>query len=590
MRLAIALQLSLSALCSTLAFFDGGLGAVLPEPAAVNCQWSRWSEWSSCDPCTKSRRRSRGIEAFGQFDGESCMESIGDRQACQPSESCLTPTPYPCKQSEFRCTTELQTCIRKRLECNGDYDCEDGSDEDCEPTRTPCGASVFENNEQGRTAGYGINILGADPRRNPFNNDYFNGRCDRARNPYTGKYDRLPWNVGVLQYETLVEETASKEIYEDTYSIVKEMLKETTFKVDAGFSFKFTATEPSLANTTIGAEAGAEFSKKNVLKEVTEYSVIKNKSFMRVKGRVQLSTYRMRSRELNVAEEFLIHVRSLPVVYEKGIYFAFLEDYGTHYTKIGKSGGEYELIYILNQDAIKAKNMTQRGVQTCVKAGISADFGFPTGGSATAHVRPEYCDNPTNTQTATAEGKALVDKVMTSVKGGTLETAVTMRAQLNREGVMNIDAYRNWARSIADVPALINSEAEPIYNLIPLDTPDANNRISNLKRAIEEYVAEYNICKCKPCQNGGTLALIDGKCICMCTGQFEGLACQNYRADKAANQAGQRPTVLQEGNWSCWGPWSPCSGGKHSRTRHCRTDGLSETVKCRGEATSEEYC
>lgn len=72
--------------------------------------------------------------------------------------------------------------------------------------------------------------------------------------------------------------------------------------------------------------------------------------------------------------------------------------------------------------------------------------------------------------------------------------------------------------------------------LIPVDTPDANSRITNLKRAIEDYVAEYNICKCKPCQNGGTLALIDGKCICMCSGEFEGLACQNFKADKAQHQ------------------------------------------------------
>lgn len=77
---------------------------------------------------------------------------------------------------------------------------------------------------------------------------------------------------------------------------------------------------------------------------------------MRVKGQVQLSTYRMRSHLLRVAEEFLQHVRSLPLEYEKGVYFAFLEDYGTHYTRNGKSGGEYELVYVLNQDTIKAKS------------------------------------------------------------------------------------------------------------------------------------------------------------------------------------------------------------------------------------------
>ena len=81
-----------------------------------------------------------------------------------------------------------------------------------------------------------------------------------------------------------------------------------------------------------------------------------NKSFMRVKGRVQLSTYRMRSRDFKMAGEFLEHVESLPLEYEKGIYYAFMEDYGTHYTKNGKSGGEYELIYVLDQDTIKAKS------------------------------------------------------------------------------------------------------------------------------------------------------------------------------------------------------------------------------------------
>lgn len=79
---------------------------------------------------------------------------------------------------------------------------------------------------------------------------------------------------------------------------------------------------------------------------------------MRVKGKVQLSTYRMRSRELKVADEFLVHVKSLPLQYEKGIYFAFLEDYGTHYTKNGKTGGEYELIYVLDHHTIKQRSMS----------------------------------------------------------------------------------------------------------------------------------------------------------------------------------------------------------------------------------------
>lgn len=71
--------------------------------------------------------------------------------------------------------------------------------------------------------------------------------------------------------------------------------------------------------------------------------------------------------------------------------------------------------------------------------------------------------------------------------------------------------------------------------LVPLDLPGANEKISNMKRAINEYIAEYSVCKCKPCHNGGTLTLLDGKCICLCSNLFEGEACQNFKGDNAKN-------------------------------------------------------
>lgn len=79
--------------------------------------------------------------------------------------------------------------------------------------------------------------------------------------------------------------------------------------------------------------------------------------------------------------------------------------------------------------------------------------------------------------------------------------------------------------------------------VIPLDMPGANSKISNLKQAMQDYVAEYNVCKCRPCHNGGTLALLDGKCICMCPYQFEGLSCQNFKADKAQHPGKSVPTL-----------------------------------------------
>lgn len=74
-----------------------------------------------------------------------------------------------------------------------------------------------------------------------------------------------------------------------------------------------------------------------------------------MKGKVQLGTYRLRSRSLEFSETFLDDVDALPAEYEKGQYFGFLEDYGTHYTKNGRSGGEYEFIYVLNSKVLTQK-------------------------------------------------------------------------------------------------------------------------------------------------------------------------------------------------------------------------------------------
>ena len=82
-------------------------------------------------------------------------------------------------------------------------------------------------------------------------------------------------------------------------------------------------------------------------------------------------------------------------------------------------------------------------------------------------------------------------------------------------------------------------QPEPIYTIIPLDMPDVNARVALLKRAIADYVAEYNVCKCKPCQNGGTVALVDAECLCLCPHMFQGLACQNFKPE-GANVNGER--------------------------------------------------
>lgn len=51
----------------------------------------------------------------------------------------------------------------------------------------------------------------------------------------------------------------------------------------------------------------------------------------------------------------------------------------------------------------------------------------------------------------------------------------------------------------------------------------------NLKRALDEYMMEFNACRCGPCQNNGEPVLIYSSCVCECQAGSQGAACENTR-------------------------------------------------------------
>uniref|UniRef100_A0A8C5AXD0 Complement component C9 n=1 Tax=Gadus morhua TaxID=8049 RepID=A0A8C5AXD0_GADMO len=361
MKAGNALLLRFYGLCLTLTCFGHGKRVQHPEPQPVDCLYSSWSAWTLCDPCTNERQRSRGIEEFGQFRGQPCRESLSESAECITEVTCAPTATTGCPAAHFQCGSGA--CIKQRLVCNHDFDCEDQIDEDaCDRmSRKPCSTRTEETPGDGWRAamGQGINILGSTPPKTVFYNGYFGGVCQIASGI------RLPWNVAGFNLETHSVKKVTSDIYESSHQLVLELLSGTAYH--GGLSIR---SNPLL-----------ETSSRN------ETLALESKKFVRFDGKLQWATYRLRPRDLRVADGFTKDVKSLPVEYDKGSYFNFIEDYGTHYTRSGKLGGEYNLIYVLNVNEIMQRNLTDAALLECLK-----DFGFNLGVGATGNAKTSSCN------------------------------------------------------------------------------------------------------------------------------------------------------------------------------------------------------
>ncbi|XP_067885226.1 complement component C9-like [Heterodontus francisci] len=548
-------------------------------PAKIACELSSWGQWSSCQPCKGLKYRSRDIIRFGQFGGRTCTDILSDEETCPVSGNCEEP-PVNCG-SNFQC--DSGRCISRRLKCNDDNDCGDYSDEDnCESFRSPCKKDI-EPLEIGQIAGSGVNMFGMEPRRSPFNNKFYNGQCDKVYDGNRRTNFRLPWNIITFYYQPRAEQAITTEVYESSSDVVTKIIEESTSNFNIGFSLRINAGK-------LNVSTGSSYNNNRTrnLDILMSHNYSEHNEYFRIKGQIQLAKFKMRTNRYELDEDFIIDLKNLPTEYDKGVYFKILEDYGTHYTSSGTLGGDYQMVYVLDKSEMVKEYVTNEHVKECL--GFNYNFNLQqsiirdqnlTGIEIKENLNTDKCDKVTKAFTSLKREKPLIKDVLSFVTGGDTVFLTKLNLLLSeRNKPVDASVYIDWASTLIHSATLVRQQAVPIYSLVPATMRDAWVIRQNLERAIHDYEAEYSVCKCAPCRNGGTVILLDGQCRCLCSNKFQGLACETPKLQHKG-KAG-----YTDGQWSCW---SSCNNSQRVRTRQCLGTQGGGAV-CQGENESTRYC
>ncbi|NWR38170.1 CO6 protein, partial [Tachuris rubrigastra] len=536
------------------------------QTCPINCQLGDFGPWSECDPCIKKQFRTRTLLRPSQFGGQTCTEPLVDSRPCFPTKLCKI-VEVDCK-NKFQC--ESGRCISKTLECNGENDCGDNSDEkNCGRKKTVCNRK-YESIPSVQLMGSGFHILAGESRGEVLGNSFNGGQCTTVKRNETRKRYRVPANLEAVSFQVIDEEDdVSSDFYKD--------LTPLSDGASASGSFTHDSRKSSGIPILFSKKTRVQVTSSSSFKKAIKASYEKNSNFIRVHKVISVANFTMKESDLHLSDVFLKALNHLPLEYNYALYSRIFDDFGTHYYTSGKMGGSYDLLYQYSSEELQNSGLSIDESTECVRTETTRRVLFFKKKKVSTRCI-------TNRMTVTHEGSILEssERSISLVKGGRSEYAAAL-AWEKKGAFPGHTVFTNWLESTKDNPVVIDFEVSPIVDLVR-NVPCAVTKRRNLRRALREYVGRFDPCQCAPCPNNARPVLSGTECLCLCQAGTYGQNCET--------RAPGYKSVAVDGRWGCWSEWSSCDASfKTRRTRECNNPSPMNGGKpCEGEREEVEDC
>ncbi|NWV65460.1 CO6 protein, partial [Malurus elegans] len=532
----------------------------------INCQLGDFGPWSECDPCVKKQFRTRPLLRPSQFGGEDCTEPLVDSRPCIPTKICNI-VEVNCK-NKFQC--ESGRCISKSLECNGENDCGDNSDErDCARKKSVC-HRMYEPIPGVQLMANGFHILSGESRGEVLGNSFNGGKCTTVKGNVARKFYRLPANVEAVSFQVTDDEDDVKSDFYKDLTPLSNVVSDSSSSDHRGERH---SGIPILFSKNKKVQVTSSSSFKKAVKASRE----KNSNFIRVHKVISVSNFTMKQSNLQLSDVFLKALNHLPLEYNYALYSRIFEDFGTHYYTSGKLGGSYDILYQYSSEKLQTSGLTIDESKECVRTETSWRVLFWKKTKVSTKCTA-------NKMTEKHEGSILqsAEQSISLVKGGRSEYAAAL-AWEKKGAFPGNKIFQEWLESAKDNPVVIDFAVSPIVELVR-NVPCAVTKRQHLRTALLEHAGRFDPCGCAPCPNNARPMLSGTRCLCVCRAGTYGPNCEM--------RAPGYTEVAVDGRWGCWSAWSPCDASfKRSRTRECNNPPPTSGGKqCEGQGKEEEDC